>query len=186
MCFPTPKRVQWIYEMGLRGVKPTPLMERFWAKVNKDGPVVRPELGPCWLWTGSCTKAGYGMISSGTRTERGNYLPLYAHRVSYEAAYGPLEARMEACHRCDNPPCVNPSHLFAGTVADNARDMQRKGRSTAGETHAAAKLTDDDVRAIRSRYAAGGISQAALAKEYGLFQTNVSHIVLRRRWKHVA
>ena len=97
---------------------------RFWAKVNKNGPVPRhrPELGPCWVWTGARSSDGYGSIRIDGRT-------LGVHRASFLAAGGELSAGPEVCHHCDNRPCVRPSHLFSGTHLDNVRDMHAKGRA---------------------------------------------------------
>lgn len=94
-----------------------PLTERFWRKVDKSA-------GPegCWPWTGSRHGFGYGFVSAGGK-RRG------AHRVSWELANGPIPDGLSVCHRCDNPPCVNPAHLFLGTVGDNTRDMMAKGRA---------------------------------------------------------
>lgn len=105
---------------------PRPLADRFWEKVNKNGPVPahRPELGPCWLFTGTAIgREGfrYGRFWTGETMEA-------AHRVSYEMEYGPLPEGMHACHHCDTPRCIRPSHLFAGTRSDNQRDSSRKGR----------------------------------------------------------
>lgn len=102
-----------------------PLADRFWAKVCKAGPVVRPELGPCWVWTSASLNAhGYGVIGLGDG--RGTSV---AHRVSYELAHGvALTREQKILHRCDNPPCVRPDHLFEGTQADNMADMRAKGR----------------------------------------------------------
>ena len=86
-------------------------------------------------------------------------------------------------HRCDNPPCCNPAHLFVGTVADNNEDKRRKSRHPHGVTHPLAKLTEDDVRAIRGLYPQ--MTQTAIAAQYGLDQTTVSEIVLRKKWRHI-
>lgn len=114
--------------------------ERFWAKVDKDGPVPqhRPELGSCWVWTRATTGFGYGKLGLNGRA-------LTAHRRSYEMAYGAIPNGLLVCHRCDNPPCVNPDHLFLGSFADNMRDMHAKGRGgrtgPKGERNSRAKLT---------------------------------------------
>lgn len=100
-----------------------PPEERFWSKVNKDGPTVRPELGPCWLWT-AATASGYGVFQLG----RGEGL-VRSHRWAYERLVGPIEARHFLCHHCDTPACVRPSHLFVGTPLLNSLDMVAKGRA---------------------------------------------------------
>lgn len=96
--------------------------ERFWAKVNKDGPTVRAELGPCWAWTADRNHKGYGRLQLG-----GNVVEL-AHRYSWALHVGPIPEGMLVCHHCDNPVCVRPEHLFVGTAKDNTADMIAKGR----------------------------------------------------------
>lgn len=101
------------------------LLERFFAKVDKDGPVPAhaPELGPCWVWTGGLTSAGYGEIKV-------DGVVLLAHRVAWWIAHGYMPpADREVAHRCDNPPCIRPSHLFLATQTENWLDAQAKGRS---------------------------------------------------------
>lgn len=113
-----------------------PLTERFWEKVNKDGPIPahRPDLGQCWLFTGTTNKQGYGEIRRGGKN--GGALLLATH-VGYELQVGPIEG-LWALHYCDNPPCVRGSHLFLGTHQDNMRDMVQKGRQNNGHKRDAA------------------------------------------------
>jgi hypothetical protein len=93
-----------------------PIETRLWEKVQKE-----PN-GGCWLWTGGTTNGGYGVIGVGRgRLHR-------AHRISWEIANGPIPDGLKVLHRCDNPPCVNPAHLFLGTQVDNMRDCAAKGR----------------------------------------------------------
>lgn len=102
-------------------------VERFWGYVDKAGPVPahRPELGPCWVWTGVLTKNGqYGEISVGVYKS-----PMRAHRFAWELEHGPItDPTLYVCHHCDNPKCVRHEHLFLGTPTENTHDMIRKGR----------------------------------------------------------
>lgn len=150
----------------------------FWAKVNKTE--------TCWLWTaGHFGNSGYGSFSvrtpQGTKSTR-------AHRYSYEMAHGPIPEGMHVLHRCDTPLCVRPDHLFLGTPLENTRDKVAKGRMRRGdfkgEANGHAKLTESDVRLIRTR-AAAGESQSALAREFRVTPQSVCDIVKLRRWKHV-
>lgn len=106
-----------------------PWTERFWRYVNKDGPIVRESLGACWLWTGYVTKQGYGHIKK-DHTAGGTMIA--AHRASYELHVGPIHDGLFVCHACDNPPCVNPAHLWLGTTQDNTADKMAKGRHRYG------------------------------------------------------
>ena len=158
---------------------PTNQDERFWNRVDQS------TKRSCWLWTGSCSWGGYGRIRyRGPST--------YAHRVSWLIHFGEIPPRMLVLHKCDNPPCVNPKHLFLGSQADNMRDMKTKQRSSkgpqgwapSGEDHWSTKLKAKDVRAIRKAYA-GGATQNALAKKYSMVQNAIGAIVRRVTWRHV-
>lgn len=175
--------------------------ERFWQNVDKDGPTPphRPELGPCWLWTGSRLPKGYGLFSVGSQR-------LYAHRFSFELHQQSSAAGLCVCHHCDNPQCVNPSHLFLGTQKDNTVDCARKGRTgysggmprrinpatrlasphakTPGEKNVFCKLTADSVRIIRTEFA-NGVRQPILAKRFGVTANAISMICTRTTWKHI-
>lgn len=157
--------------------------DRFWAKVDKSGPVPvhAPELGPCWIWTKATTKWGYGKLTV-------NNVWYLAHRRSYEMAHGSIPESLLVCHRCDTPACVRPAHLFAGTAAQNTRDMHEKGRASGegapGEQNGNHKLWEAQVIAIRTRFGQGELIRH-LAVEYGMTVGAISKIVNGRSWKHI-
>lgn len=152
----------------------------FWFRVE----IGRPE--DCWLWTGTRDADGYGHFPINRRTVR-------ASRYSLSRVIGRIPRGQLACHHCDNPPCVNPAHLFAGSVKDNADDMVRKGRGKwfalpsppRGEANMNARNTEADIMAIRAEYAAGR-TMYSIAKERGMCRDTVRQIVQRRTWRHVA
>jgi hypothetical protein len=154
----------------------TGLAERFWAKVDRRGP------GECWPWMGGRSPSGYGRVYVDGRNTRAN-------RVALELHLGrPLAPGMKSCHSCDTPPCCNPAHLFEGTDAENVADKVAKGRQAAGMRNAAARLTPEIVRQIRSEYVprAIGAGLRALASKYGVHHTTVADIVNGDTWKEVA
>lgn len=166
------------------GPKPKALEERFWGKVQKsDG---------CWNWTGKHDAFGYGRLWISDKP----YVELQAHRFSYTIHIGEIPEGLSILHKCDNPPCVNPEHLFIGTRADNMVDKVQKGRQPRGIELPQHILTDDDVREIRRRYElrrrTTGVATRndpngaeALAKEYGVSKWAIFDCCNRRRWKHV-
>jgi hypothetical protein len=151
---------------------------RFFRKVDYQGSVPGPcpSLGPCWIWTGSRNGGGYGSIKVGGRT-------LLAHRFAWVLHHGQLTADQQVLHRCDNPPCVNPRHLFLGNPAMNCDDKHSKGRQ--GPRTGNPRLTPEDVVAIRVAHA-GGTKQTTLAKRFGVTQVNISRIILRKTWAELA
>lgn len=157
--------------------KRAPIEKRFWSKVHKTK--------SCWIWKGCFDTKGYGKINSG-----GNGKTLFAHRLSYEIHFGVHPGDLHVLHRCDNPACVNPDHLFLGTHADNMRDMWRKNRGRCdgagrnGCSNGNSKLTDSDVVEIRKKCKAGG-SFRSLAREYGVSKTLISYIAKRKIWTHL-
>jgi hypothetical protein len=132
----------------------------------------------CWLWLGA-KRNGYGIIRYYGKL-------IYAHRASYESAYGAIPDGAIVCHKCDEPLCINPGHFFIGSPADNVADRVSKGRTTklAGQGHHLSKVGDDDVRQIR-KLLADGHMQREVAKMYGISEAMISGIKTRKRWKHV-
>ena len=150
----------------------------FWAKVAK------PEGDGCWLWTGGLISTGYGLLSV-----RGKLT--LAHRYSYTLHNEPITNGLHVLHRCDNPRCVNPGHLFLGTNDDNIRDRIAKGRGrgharpkSRGENHCNAKLTDDAVREMRAM-AGRGVPHNEIARQFGVSHATANKIIRRKSWAHV-
>lgn len=120
-----------------------------------------------------------------------NSRPTGAHRVAYELAKGAIPPGMHVCHSCDNPPCVNPAHLWLGSARQNMQDCASKGRLPArnplrqGARSTQAKLTDADIRVIRHDYRTRGLAQTAIAARFGVCQTRISSIVRGKSWAHV-
>lgn len=166
-----------------RGPRPRPISERFWAKVD------RREADECWPWTGA-TDQGYGVIFIRHELVYGKkkMIRAKAHRIAYELRYGAVDPDSVVMHRCDNRPCCNPGHLRLGTVADNNRDRSYKGRGREnrqwGSENANAKLTEGAVRAIVAALEAG-MSQSAVAAQFGIKQPQVSRIARREQWAHL-
>jgi len=106
-----------------------------------------------------------------------------ASHVAYELMVGPIPPGLHVLHRCDNPPCVNPVHLFLGTNLDNIKDKMAKKRYPHGEAHAATKLTESQVKDIRQRHANGGINQTHVAKEFGVSWSIIHDVIRRKTWR---
>lgn len=161
-------------------------MERFWARMAKAGN------DECWVWTRGKSTSGYGRfwIMGETRS---------AHRIAWELTNGSIPEGMCVLHRCDNPPCCNPAHLFLGTQADNTEDKRQKGRAASGTAHGRvtkpwrtargerqwkSKLTDDTVLAIRKRRSEG-VYLKHIAADFGISISEVSKICRGATWKHL-
>jgi hypothetical protein len=148
----------------------------YWATFDPDSP-------GCWEWPGTRNWYGYGQLQIDGRTLR-------AHRVSWERHVGPIPPGLFVLHRCDNPPCVRPDHLFLGTQADNMADKMRKGREAhagpltplRGEQVGTSKLTQADVDAIRHRYTGRRGEQTALGREFGVSHRMIGYIVTGQSW----
>lgn len=140
--------------------------------------ITEPNTG-CWLFTGSLSQERYGKIRHG-------WFIVLAHRLMYELVTGLRPDGMEVCHRCDNPTCCNPDHLFLGTHAENMRDSARKGRSRKGEQAKAAKrrLALAEVRTIRASILAGN-RLVDLARKYGVSVAAISNIGRMKTWREI-
>jgi hypothetical protein len=132
----------------------------------------------CWPWTAYENIYGYGQFYHG-----GSYHP--AHRVVYEQETGPIPAGMSVLHRCDNPICVNPNHLFLGTQAENVQDCIKKGRNNRGERNGMAKLNAELVSEIRKAYEEGIGGYMKLGKRFGLPSGTIRNVIKRKRWSHL-
>lgn len=128
----------------------------------------------CWIWRGSKTNAGYGRLFHKGHSE-------YAHRFAFRMLVGPLAKGLQVCHRCDNPSCVNPNHLFSGTNKENSDDRDAKGRCQRGSGHYKARLSEDDVRRILR----SDLPTSVLAALFGVSAPTISEIRHRKTWKHV-
>lgn len=151
------------------GLKKTPdnLVEDFWMRVRLGKP------DECWPYTGAVGDHGYGQA----RTADG--IKMTAHRFAYMSVYGHIPGDLIICHKCDNRPCCNPRHLFAGSQKDNIRDAASKGRLIRR------KVSREDVLAMRALYAEGNLDQKAIGKLYGLTQSAAWRILRRKNWAWV-
>lgn len=149
-----------------------PAIERFQENIGK------PDENGCWPWIGGGVSRGYGSFvsDSGKRMK--------VHRYAWELVNGPIPYGLCVLHKCDNPSCVNPHHLFIGTLDENSKDMINKGRSCRGERHPNSKLTENDVASIRT-LRDNGLSYSDLARRFCVNQTAIAKIVKRENWSHV-
>lgn len=152
---------------------------RFHEKINRNGPIPAhfPALGRCHIWTAARKPEGYGKFGINGHT-------LAAHRIAYVFAHGrPLPDDVDVLHRCDNPPCVRPAHLFEGTRGDNNQDRHNKGRSARGE--AKSHLKEEQVIWLRTENAKGTRPLLEMALELGISRCNAYAIVKGESWQHV-
>lgn len=169
------------YACALKSRPKKSIEERFWSKVKKTS--------GCWIWIGRKTRRGYGsFVPSGRRLQVG-VRRTGAHRQAWELERGPIPKGKDVLHKCDNPPCVKPDHLFIGTQLDNMRDMDRKDRrrwkAAPGEANGNSKLTAIDVHAIRRLILRGGLTRAAIADRFGVSAPMISYIASGKNWGSV-
>ena len=186
---------------------PQKIIEKFWSRVDKQG------ANDCWEWMGNLWNNGYGRFCFSVN---GNLTTIGAHRFSYEINSGePISKGLFVYHQCDNPKCVNPSHLFLGTNSDNLLDASKKGRTATGKrngqhTHpersirgdahwtrihpekklrgvsnGRAKLTEKEIIEMRFLYSTGKFSYEKLAKKYSITSVQVGNIIRKESWTHV-
>lgn len=161
---------RFIHGHNARG-KGRPVAERFWSHV-----AITANPDKCWDWQLSLNVGGYGWFNINGSHD-------HANRVAWRLIYGEIPDGLWVLHKCDNRACVNPLHLFLGTIQENVQDMVNKGRQAKGENNARHKLTWEQVRTIRERYAMGGISQSELARQMGVAMPTVWQIVHGNTWK---
>ena len=152
-------------------------VKRFWSKVKLPKMIGTDE---CWEWQAGCTKDGYGQFYVDAKNVKAN-------QFSYTITIGKVPKGLCVCHSCDNRKCVNPSHLWVGTILENNQDMAKKGRASSqkGADHPMHKLNEDDIMKIRSLYRGGNYTQAQIAGLFNVSNKEISLIVLYKRWGHL-
>lgn len=146
------------------------LQERFFTKVKKS------ETSDCHEWTGVTDQRGYGKFHNTLGAGR------YPHRVAYELSYGPFDYSLLVCHKCDNPSCVNPSHLFLGTHKENMQDCVQKHRIATGARHGRVVLEEAQVRLVYVLLASGALA-CDIAEWFGVSKTAIHLIRYGKNWR---
>lgn len=155
------------------GPKPLAVTDRFFAKLDRSG-----GQNACHIWTAGTYRNGYGMFwTSGRQKVR-------AHRFAYELAFGRIPHGNHVCHRCDEPLCCNPAHLFVGTDAENMADMVSKGRQARGSRRPDALLNERQVRHILRLK--GRLTRREIGEAFGVSYRTIGNIHERRSWRHVS
>jgi hypothetical protein len=148
--------------------------ERFWSKVDKNGPTMPHMKTRCWVWIAGRFPSGYGCFGPYKKRQS-----VRSHRVAWELTWGSL-GKKKALHHCDNPPCCRPSHIYKGTDANNMADKVARGRARGahkGSEHHNAKLTDLQVQQIRRSYIPGRVSQQKVADKFNISREHVRDLL---------
>lgn len=149
------------------------ISERFWQKVEKTD--------TCWVWRASKkNRHGHGQFGL---SHHGSMRAIPAHRVSWQLTFGVIPNGLYVCHKCDNPSCVRPDHLFLGTQKDNMQDAVAKGRMARGER--LGKLTETQIKEIRSLFQTTSLTQKELAEHFEISRANMHRILHRKVWTHI-
>lgn len=166
-------------------MRTVPIEKRFWKYIKKTE--------YCWEWIGSKDRKGYGKLWESQFETRKIKA---AHRLSYELHKGSINDHLCVCHKCNNPACVNPDHLYLGTQAENMKDAVDQGRTKKsqqwidnqkGSNNPASKVTENQVREIRKIMSTQNYRglQAELCRKYGVNKTTIRYIVCRKTWIHI-
>jgi len=159
--------------------------ERFWEKVDKNGPTPDPAvygaIGPCWMWTASINSDGYGNFWGGSAS-KGDIIK--AHRIAWEIQTGKIPVT-QVLHKCDMPGCVNPLHLIEGDQLENIRQMKERGRAAKGSKNGNAKLTESQVQQIKHVLGVGGLTQIQLADAFGVCRETIGDINTGKTRSHI-
>lgn len=160
------------------------MVTRFFAKIDKNGPIIRPELGHCWISGHTPLDTGYTSVF---RTKLSLPKHITGHRLSWILHHGPIPQDFCVLHKCDVRKCVNPDHLFLGTRVDNMSDMRLKMRAASGrscgECHGMHKLTESEVIKIRQLLAAKCTTRTEIAVKYKVSRSTIAHIATGYTWK---
>lgn len=168
-------------ELGIKNKKNRTPTERFAFFTNKNGPIPvhNTDLGQCWEWLGDFSDDGYGKFKFNKKTWRSNRFAYYLH-------FRIIDESLLVCHKCHNKKCVNPSHLYQGTVKDNSRDSKiDKIGDTSGTKNPKCKLSEEDVLFIRNNYHRNDevFGVTPLAKRFSVTQSCIRSIVTGKTWK---
>lgn len=164
---------------------PTRKTPKNWHRLSRPSRITnltkilnKVRFGKCWEWLGGKDSDGYGIVSVRNVSKR-------VTRLIGALVWGWNVSGKEVCHKCDNPACLRPTHLFLGTSAENTKDRDAKGRTSKGEKHYTTSLTTADVLEIRRLWSTGKYRQWEIANKYGLSRPQVGKIVRRGSWKHI-